>query len=191
MPRSGTAPTARPRKRPVKQGAKCLRRNVAWITRPVEIRSAPFARRRTLPPSATRGAGVEIQSIARAPSLRGLPTASRRVRRLRFQIDQTIDDGGRLRSAIDVVADKYERQRPPVGVHFAMQQQAVQLVQTTVNIADGVSERHCNSSAVFGRRSFLMMAIFRHSRSVHVHQKMGTLARWGRLVFCEEPTLSR
>jgi hypothetical protein len=110
---------------------------------------------------------------------------------LRFQIDQTIDDGGRLRSAIDVVADKYERQRPALGVDFAMQQQAAQLVQTAVNIADGVSERHCNSLAVFGRRSFLMMAIFRHSRSVHVHQKMGTLARWGRLVFCEEPTLSR
>jgi hypothetical protein len=34
-----------------------------------------------------------------------------------------------------------------------------------------------------------MMAIFRHIRSVHVHQKMGTYARWGRLEFCKEPTL--
>src|SRR6202047_4276862 len=34
-----------------------------------------------------------------------------------------------------------------------------------------------------------MMAIFRHIRSVRVHQKMGTYARWGRLVFGKEPTL--
>src|SRR6202023_1992958 len=34
-----------------------------------------------------------------------------------------------------------------------------------------------------------MMAIFRHIRSVRVHQKMGTYARWGRLKFCKEPTL--
>jgi hypothetical protein len=36
---------------------------------------------------------------------------------------------------------------------------------------------------------FSMMAIFRHSRSVRVHQQMATLARWGRLEFCKEPTL--
>jgi hypothetical protein len=34
-----------------------------------------------------------------------------------------------------------------------------------------------------------MMAIFRHIRSVRVHQKMGTYACWGRLEFCKEPTL--
>jgi hypothetical protein len=48
-----------------------------------------------------------------------------------------------LRSAIDVVADKYERRRPAVGVLFATQQEAAELVQTAVNIADGVSWRHC------------------------------------------------
>jgi hypothetical protein len=36
---------------------------------------------------------------------------------------------------------------------------------------------------------FSMMAIFRHIRSVRIHQKMATSARWGRLEFCEEPTL--
>jgi hypothetical protein len=30
-----------------------------------------------------------------------------------------------------------------------MQQEAAQLVQTAVNVADGVGERHCNSLAVF------------------------------------------
>src|SRR5580704_1238843 len=60
----------------------------------------------------------------------------------RFQIDQTIDDAARLRSAIDVVADKYECRRPAAGVHFATQQEAAQLVQTAVNIADGIGERH-------------------------------------------------
>src|SRR4029077_11585610 len=48
----------------------------------------------------------------------------------------------RLRSAIDVVADKHQRHRPAVGVRFATQQETAQFVQTAVNIADSVSERH-------------------------------------------------
>jgi hypothetical protein len=43
---------------------------------------------------------------------------------------------------IDAVADKYERRRLAVGVHFATQQEAAELIQTAVNIADSVSERH-------------------------------------------------
>jgi hypothetical protein len=67
----------------------------------------------------------------------------------RLQIDQTVDDGGRLRSAIDVVADKYECRRPAVGVLFATQQEAAELIQTAVNIADGVGQRHCDLLAPF------------------------------------------
>ena len=82
--------------------------------------------------------------LPQAPSFRVFPTASRRVRVPRFQIDQTIDDGGRSRSAIEVAADRYQRRLPAVGVLSAMQQEAAQLIQTTMKIADDVSERHCS-----------------------------------------------
>ena len=76
----------------------------------------------------------------------------------------------------------------PSACIFATQHEAAQFVQTAVNIADGVSEGHCRSLFSTAVRCS-MMAIFRHIRSVRVHQKMGTYARWGRLEFCKEPTL--
>jgi hypothetical protein len=82
--------------------------------------------------------------LSPAPSLRVFPTAPRLFRRAALSDDQTIDDSGRLRSMIDAVADKYERRRPAVGVHFATQQEAAKLIQTAVNIAEDASERHCS-----------------------------------------------
>jgi hypothetical protein len=69
--------------------------------------SASSARHRTPAPSAPRQRGFSQLP----PSLRGSPTASRRIRAPHFQIDQTIDGGGRLQFAIDSVADTCERWR--------------------------------------------------------------------------------
>ena len=102
----------RRRESPVIQGANDLRRNVAYLPRPAETRSAPSARRRTPPPSAARHTRRRCRGSAGCRERNRFVVSHRRhdsAVALRFHIDQTIDDGGRLRSAIDVVANKQIR----------------------------------------------------------------------------------
>jgi hypothetical protein len=81
-----------------------------------------------------------------------------------------------LWSPVDVIAEKNIFEWPAGSILFAAQHEPLQLVERAVNVANCVSQKHCNITSSL-RPS--IMATIRRSRSVHVHEKMGTLGGRG------------
>jgi hypothetical protein len=59
-----------------------------------------------------------------------------------LQIDHAADDAGALRPPVDVVAKKYEGHRLTAGVSFTTLDEALQLAQRAVNIANSENQGH-------------------------------------------------
>ena len=60
-----------------------------------------------------------------------------------LEVHHRVDDGGTVRAAVDIVAEKYECRRTAVGMALAPPDQVTQLLQRAVNVADGIDERRC------------------------------------------------
>jgi hypothetical protein len=63
------------------------------------------------------------------------------IRLARLHIHQRFDDAATVRTAIDVVAEKDESRRAPIGMSLAEHHQIAQFLQRAVNVADRVGER--------------------------------------------------
>jgi hypothetical protein len=95
------------------------------------------------------------------------------IRLPRLQVHQCFDDAAAVGTAIDVIAEKHEGRRTPIGIEPALRHQIAQFLQRAVNIADRINKRRCvDIGGVVGRR---MMAGFRHGRSVRIHPEVRTL----------------
>jgi hypothetical protein len=94
------------------------------------------------------------------------------IRLSRLQLYERLDDAAAVRTAIDIIAEKDESRGPPVGVPPTQRHQLAQLLQRAVNVADSVSEWRLTDIGCGRRRE--MMAVFRHDRSVRIHENMGT-----------------
>jgi hypothetical protein len=92
------------------------------------------------------GMGVEGELLVIAAQ------AEHRVRPRPLPRDQMVDDPAAVRPAVDIVAEKDVLRLPTAGAGLAGREQAPQLVEAAVDVADGEGERgHSESSAQIRR----------------------------------------
>ena len=62
------------------------------------------------------------------------------IRLPRLQIQQRLDDAATVRTAIDIIAEKHESRRTPIGMSLAERHQIAQFLQRAVNIPDRIDK---------------------------------------------------
>jgi hypothetical protein len=59
-----------------------------------------------------------------------------------LHVNEIADDAGAFRTAVDIIAEKDERDRLLPGVLPTARNQAAQLAQRAMDVTDGVGKRH-------------------------------------------------